>query len=66
MQINLLLIIFVLIIPMIPTFWAIIEIPRRQFSSLAQKAIWFAVVSLLPVVGAVLYFAFARRHTRPA
>ncbi|MCE5335566.1 MAG: PLD nuclease N-terminal domain-containing protein [Desulfobacteraceae bacterium] len=55
-----------LIIPMIPTFWAILDIPKRRFARLRYKIIWFAVVSTLPVLGAILYLCLGRRHTQPA
>lgn len=63
---RLLILAVVLIIPMIPTFWAIMDIPKRRFSRLRYKMIWFAIVSTLPVIGAILYFLLARRHTQPA
>ena len=43
-------------VPVIPTFWAIVDLPRRRFSSTKYKVIWFAVVSTLPCLGAALYF----------
>ena len=53
------------VIPLIPTFWAIMEIPRRRFPSARSKVIWFAVVSTLPCIGAIFYFLMGRRHTQP-
>ena len=55
-----------LILPLVPTFWAILDIPKRRFSSLKKKIIWFVVVSSLPCVGALFYLALARRHTEPS
>ena len=55
-----------LILPLVPTFWAILDIPKRRFSSLKKKIIWFLVVSSLPCVGALLYLLLARRHTEPS
>lgn len=52
-------------LPLVPTFWAILDIPKRQFSSPRKKAVWFAVVSTFPFVGAMFYIALARRHTEP-
>ena len=51
-------------VPVIPTFWAIVDVPRRRFSSTKYKVIWFAVVSTLPCLGAALYILLARRHTQ--
>lgn len=62
---NMLILFVILIIPVIPTFWAIVDLPRRRFSRTRWKVIWFAVVATLPVFGAILYFALARRYTEP-
>ena len=45
----------IVIIPVIPTMWAIVDLPKRRFSSTKSKVIWFAVVSTLPCLGAILY-----------
>lgn len=55
----------ILTIPLLPTFWAILDIPRRKFSSSRAKIFWFLTVSTLPVIGAVLYVLFVRRRTLP-
>ena len=62
---SLLILIVIVIIPMIPTFWAIVDLPKRRFSSTKSKVIWFAVVSTLPCIGATLYFLLVRRNTQP-
>ncbi|MGO9017597.1 MAG: PLDc N-terminal domain-containing protein [Syntrophobacteraceae bacterium] len=62
---NLLILMGIVLIPMIPTFWAIVDLPKRRFSSTKSKVIWFAVVSTLPCLGATLYFLLARRNTQP-
>jgi hypothetical protein len=62
---NLLILMVIAIVPVIPTFWAIVDLPRRRFSSTKSKVIWFAVVSTLPCLGATLYFLLARRNTQP-
>ena len=63
---RMLLVVILLILPLIPTFWAILDIPKRRFSSIKKKIIWFVVVSSLPCVGALLYLLLARRHTEPS
>ena len=63
--VNFLLVIVIALIPLIPTFWAILDLPKRRFSSTKSKLIWFAVVSSLPCIGATLYFLLARRNTQP-
>ena len=62
---NLLIIMAIVIIPIIPTFWAIVDLPKRRFSSTKSKVIWFAVVSTLPCIGGTLYFLLVRRKTQP-
>jgi hypothetical protein len=65
MPFKMLLVIVVLTLPLVPTFWAILDIPKRRFSSTKKKMIWFMAVATLPFLGAVFYIAFARRHTQP-
>jgi len=62
---NLLVVITILIIPIIPTLWAIVDLPKRRFSSPRSKVFWFAMVATLPCLGAVLYILVARRGTQP-
>jgi len=62
---KLLIVIAIVILPFIPTYWAIMDLPKRRFSSTKSKFIWFAVVSTLPCLGATLYFLLARRKTQP-
>jgi hypothetical protein len=62
---NLLIVAVIVILPMIPTFWAILDLPRRRFSSTKYKVIWFAVVATLPCIGAILYIFLARGRTQP-
>jgi hypothetical protein len=65
MPVKILLVIIILIIPLAPTFWAIMDIPRRRFSSSRAKVIWFAVVTTLPFLGAMIYILLVRRRTQP-
>lgn len=62
---NMLILFVIFLIPMVPTLWAIVDLPRRRFSRTRWKVIWFALVATLPVLGAFLYFALVRRHTEP-
>jgi hypothetical protein len=57
---RILLLVALLIIPMIPTFWAIRDVARSRFPSLTAKAVWFVVVTLLPVLGALAYIIAGR------
>lgn len=62
---NMLILFVILLIPVVPTFWAIVDLPRRRFSRTRWKVIWFALVATLPIFGALLYFALVRRRTEP-
>ncbi len=65
MPLKILVLAALFVLPMVPTFWAIQEIPRRQFRSRRRKMIWFAVVATVPFFGAVFYWILERRHTTP-
>jgi len=52
-------------LPILPTFWAIFDIPKRRFATDKRKMIWFFTVSTLPFIGAMLYILVERRHTEP-
>jgi beta-lactamase regulating signal transducer with metallopeptidase domain len=43
-----------------PTVWAIRDAARRNFPTIKAKAIWLAVVTLLPPIGAFVYIAVGR------
>lgn len=60
---QIIILLVLLTIPLIPTFWAILDIPRRKFSSTKKKILWFLLVSTLPFVGAMFYIIIGRRHT---
>jgi hypothetical protein len=65
MPMKILIVVVMMAIPLIPTFWAILDIPKRRFNSAKQKLIWFFTVSTLPCIGAVLYILVGRRQTIP-
>jgi hypothetical protein len=62
---ELLVILSLFILPVIPTFWAILDIPRRRFPSRRGKVVWFILVATFPFVGAMFYIIFGRRRTEP-
>ena len=68
MDLGVLLRIFILIVllllPMVPTFWAIRDIAYKSFPSLRTKVIWFVVVTLLPPIGALIYIFIGRPRVR--
>ena len=43
-----------------PTVWAIRDAAHRRFPTTKAKAIWLAVVTLLPPIGAFAYIAVGR------
>lgn len=57
---RILLLIGVFILLFLPTVWAIRDIAYKSFPSLKTKVIWFAVVALLPPIGAFIYLAVGR------
>ena len=62
---NLLIVAVMVIVPVIPTLWAIVDVPRRRFPSTKSKVIWFVAVTSLPCLGAILYLLLVRRNTQP-
>jgi len=58
---KILILILIFLLPMIPTFWAIIDVAHKPFQSFQLKVIWFAIVTLMPVIGAVIYFFYGRK-----
>ena len=65
MPLQILMLIVIFGAPLVPTFWAIFDIPKRRFASHKEKMIWLMTASTLPFVGAMLYILFKRRHTEP-
>jgi hypothetical protein len=66
MPFKILLVFLLFAIPIMPTFWALQDIPKRRFDDRKKKLLWFALVATLPCLGAVLYILLVRRHTQPA
>ncbi len=59
---RILLLVGVFILLFLPTMWAIRDIAYKSFPSLKTKVIWFAVVTLLPPIGAFVYIAVGRQR----
>lgn len=57
---RILLLVAVFVLLFLPTVWAIRDIAYRTFPTFKTKAIWFAVVTLLPPIGAFVYIAAGR------
>ncbi len=48
------------------TVWAIVDAARREFDSLAQKAVWI-MVAAVPFIGFLVYLLLGlRRGVKPA
>jgi len=62
--VNLLIVIVILLLPLVLTFWAIRDVAYGQFPTRKTKYIWFAVVSLLPGLGALAYLLAGRSERR--
>jgi len=63
--VNLIILLVILILPMLLTFWAIRDVAYGQFPTLQAKYIWLVVVTLLPAVGALVYLVAGRSQRRP-
>ena len=59
---RILLLVGVFILLFLPTVWAIRDIAHRSFPTFKAKVIWFAVVTLLPPIGAFVYIAVGRHR----
>jgi hypothetical protein len=57
---RILLLVGVFVLLFLPTVWAIRDMAYRSFPTFKAKAIWFAVVTLLPPVGGFVYIAVGR------
>ena len=57
---RILLLVAVFVLLFLPTVWAIRSIAYRGFPTLKAKVVWFAVVTLLPPIGAFIYIAAGR------
>ncbi len=58
---RILILAFIFLLPLVPTFWAIVDVAKRAFSDFRIKVIWFAIVTFIPVFGALLYFFYGRK-----
>ena len=45
------------------TWWAILDVARKNFGSMGKKALWGFTV-LIPFIGCVVYFVFGYRKGR--
>ncbi|NVL89849.1 MAG: PLDc_N domain-containing protein [Desulfobacterales bacterium] len=54
--------IVILLLPIIFTFWAIIDLAHRDFASIKKKALWGIFVVFVPYIGGPVYLIFGRRR----
>lgn len=57
-------IIFLLFLPMLFTFWAIVDLAQRDLGSTKRKALWAILVVFVPYIGGPVYLLFGRRGGR--
>ena len=57
-------IIFLLFLPIVFTFWAIMDLAYRDLGSTKKKFIWGIFVVLVPYLGGPIYLIFGRRQGR--
>jgi hypothetical protein len=65
MPLQILLLATLFAIPIAPTLWALHDIPRRRFGDRRRKLKWFVLVATIPLLAALYYVFFVRRHTVP-
>ncbi|MBW2036309.1 MAG: PLDc_N domain-containing protein [Deltaproteobacteria bacterium] len=52
----------IFLIPIVPTFWAIVDLAYRDFVSIRRKALWGIFVVFVPCLGGIVYLLFGRRQ----
>lgn len=56
------LMVLILLLPLVPTFWAIVDVAHRDFGTLKKKALWGAFIVFVPCLGGLVYLIFGRRQ----
>jgi hypothetical protein len=51
-----------LLLPLVPTFWAIVDVAYKDFGTLTKKVLWGGFVVFVPCLGGVVYLIFGRRQ----
>lgn len=62
MALRIVIFVCLLLLPMIPTFWAISHIARGRFATPGQKYRWLAFVVFLPPIGGIVYLIAGRKR----
>jgi hypothetical protein len=55
---------FILLLPIVFTFWAIMDLANRDLGSLKKKAVWAFIVVLVPYLGGPIYLIFGRKGAK--
>ena len=58
--------IFILLLPIVFTFWAIVDLAQRDLGSLKKKVIWGFFVVFFPPIGGPIYLIFGRKGGKNA
>ncbi len=56
------LMVLIFLLPLVPTFWAIVDVAHRDFGTLKKKALWGAFIVFVPCLGGLVYLIFGRRQ----
>lgn len=56
------LMVLILLLPVVPTFWAIVDVAYRDFGTLKKKALWGTFIVFVPCLGGLVYLIFGRRQ----
>lgn len=56
------LMLLMLLLPMVPTFWAIVDIAYRDFGTLKKKVLWGTLIVFVPCLGGLVYLILGRRQ----
>jgi hypothetical protein len=56
------LLLFIIMIPTILWFWALIDVMQSNFSDSNNKLMWVMIILLVPVIGSILYLIIGRNQ----
>lgn len=54
--------ILILLVPMLPNFFAIFHAWRHNFPTPQERTLWLFCAVLLPAIGGIIYFVFGRKR----
>ncbi len=59
---NVLIWMFILLIPILPNLWSIWHIFKHDFPSPQEKMTWVLITTFIPVIGGILYILKGRKR----